>query len=369
VRWSYRVARVAGIGIYVHATFLILLAWVAFSGYQQGGRAAAIGGLLFILALFAIVVLHEFGHALTARRFGIPTRDITLLPIGGVARLERMPREPRQELLIAIAGPAVNIALAALIYLLLVATGRRPELGNPLSPVGAFVGDDFLTELLNVNVWLAEFNLIPAFPMDGGRVLRALLAMRSGNYAQATAAAARVGRFFALVFAVIGLFVAPNPILVFIALFVWLGAAGEAATEQTTATLDGVPLQRVMITDMRTLSPGDPLERGVQYILAGFQQDFPVVDEWGGVVGVLTRARLVKALAERGPQAPVGEVMHRGFQTADPDEPIEQALARLRACDCNALPVVRGRTLLGLLTLDNVGEYVMIQMALKGSRV
>jgi Zn-dependent protease/CBS domain-containing protein len=342
---------------------------VGLETFRRDGVQSALGALGFVALVFGVVVLHEYGHALAARRYGIGTRDITLLPIGGVARLERMPRDPRQELLIAIAGPAVNVALAVVLYVALIATGGRPQLGNPLSPAGAFAGDGLLVQLLNANIWLAEFNLLPAFPMDGGRVLRALLAMRDGNYTRATASAARVGQFFALIFAVVGLLVPGYTLLVFIALFVWLGAAGEAATEQTTATLEGVPLQRVMITDVRTLAPGDPLARAVQHILAGFQQDFPVVQDGGSVVGVLTRTQLMKALAEHGQGALVGDAMRRDFMTADPDEPIEQALARLRTCGCNALPVVRDRQLLGLLTLDNVGEYMMIQAALRGARV
>jgi len=362
VKWSYRIGRIAGIGIYVHATFLILLAWVALGGYQAGGTAAAaLRGVISILALFGIVVLHELGHALTARRFGIPTRDITLLPIGGVARLERMPRDPRQELLIAIAGPAVNVALAVLCYVLILATGDRPALTG-----GLVVGGSLLATLLSANVTLALFNLIPAFPMDGGRVLRAVLAMRSGNYVQATAAAARVGKFFALVFGLVGLLVPGYTLLVFIALFVWLGAAGEAATEQTASTLEGVTTGRVMITQVNTLSPHDPLSRAVQYVLAGFQQDFPVVDAGGGVVGVLTRGALLRGLAEGGQDTPVSQVMHRDFQVAHPDQPVEEVLARLRTCGCQSLPVVRGRELLGVLTLDNIGEYVMVQSALRG---
>jgi Zn-dependent protease len=369
VKWSYRIGRIVGIGIYVHATFVILLVWFGLIAYRQGGTlAAAAAGVLFILAVFGVVVLHELGHALTAARYGIPTRDITLLPIGGVARLERMPREPRQELAIALAGPAVNVVLAVVIFALLAATGgvrSAAELDAGQSASGV---RPFFAQLLSVNIWLALFNMIPAFPMDGGRVLRAVLAMRSGNYTQATERAASVGRFFALVFAIVGLFVVRNPFLVFIALFVWLGAAGEAASVQTTSSLEGVPLERVMIRNVRTLSPRDSLAAAVEHILAGFQQDFPVVDDTGGVVGVLTRGGLMKALAERGRDSLVAEAMHRDFQTADPAEPVEQALARLRSCGCNALPVVRGRELLGVLTMDNVGEYIMVQSALRGAR-
>ena len=187
MRWSYRIARVAGIDVYLHATFLLLLAWIGFGAYRSGGAPAAVEGVVLILVVFAIVVMHELGHALVARRFGIPTKDITLLPIGGVARLQSMPREPRQELAIAVAGPAVNVALALLIAAILAATGR---LGSPAAifaaDEGTLTGGGLLRQLLQINVVILLFNLIPAFPMDGGRVLRALLAVRSGDYARAT---------------------------------------------------------------------------------------------------------------------------------------------------------------------------------------
>ena len=364
MRWSWRVGRIAGIDLYVHATFLLLLAWIAIQEYSQGAAAIA-ASMLYILALFAIVVLHELGHALTARRYGIATRDITLLPIGGVARLERMPRDPRQELLVALAGPAVNVVLALVFYAIVRVSGPLPS--NELYYIDVLTSARvFLYQLAGVNVVLALFNLIPAFPMDGGRVLRALLAMRMNNYTRATDIAARVGRALALVLGIVGLFYfTTNPFWVLIALFVWMGAGSEAAAVQTSATLDGVAIEDLMIREVQTLAPHDPMSRAVQLTLDGFQQDFPVVDDSGAVVGVLTRADLLRALAERGATGSVAEAMHRQFETATPDERAEEAIDRLRTCGCNAMPVVRGRELLGVLTLDNVGEYVMIRSALK----
>lgn len=368
MRWSWRIGRLAGIDVYVHATFLLLLAWIALSAYQAQHTAAAVfAAIAFILAVFGIVVLHELGHALTARRFGIATRDITLLPIGGVARLERMPREPRQELLVALAGPAVNVVLAAILYAVILATRGGVVASDVVTLDDAVPQGSMLAQLVAVNVWLALFNLIPAFPMDGGRVLRALLAMRSRNYARATEVAARVGRFFALLFGVVGLFVIGNPFLVFIALFVWLGAAAEASAVQTSAMLDGVPLSQVMITDVRTLGPTDRLSRAMQLTLTGFQQDFPVVED-GIVVGVLTRQQLVRGLAERGPDAAVDAVMAREFVVASPDDSVEEALARLKSCACHVLPVVRGRELVGVLTTENVGEFIALRAALDGAK-
>jgi len=368
MKWSWRVGSVSGIALYVHATFLLLLAWVAVGEYQRSGSiTSAIAGLAFVVAVFLTVVLHEFGHAFAARRYGIPTRDITLLPIGGVARLERMPRDPRQEMVVALAGPAVNVVIAIGLYLFLRATGGIPELVDSTALTEGFLQRGFVARLLAVNIWLVVFNLIPAFPMDGGRVLRAVLVMRSGDYAAATEHAARVGTFFALLFGVVGLFVLGNPFLVIVALFVWLAAAGEASAVQTSVVLDGVPIQRLMIRDIETLSPDDPLSRPVRLILDGFQQDFPVVAE-GNVLGMLTRADLLKSLTERGEHALVRDVMNRDFQQASPDESADDVLTRLKSCGCHSMPVIQHGRLLGVLTMDNVGEYVMVQAALKGTK-
>ncbi len=368
MKWSWRLGSIGGIALYLHATFLLLLAWVAFGEYQRSGSArSALSGVLFVVAVFATVLLHELGHAWAARRYGIRTRDITLLPIGGVARLERMPRNPRQELVVALAGPAVNVVIAGLLVLLLTATGGIPTFVESASVGADFLSRSFVARLLAVNIWIVLFNLIPAFPMDGGRVLRAILAMRSGDYAHATESAARVGRFFALIFGMVGLFVLGNPFLVIVALFVWLAAAGEAAAVQTSAMLDGVPIHRLMITDIETVAPGDPLSRPVKLILDGFQQDFPVVEN-GSVLGMLTRTKLLKALAEHGEKALVADVMDREFQQTSPQEPADEALARLKACGCHSMPVIGNGRLLGVLTMDNVGEYVMVQAALRGTR-
>jgi len=228
--WSIRLGSLFGIPVYLHWTFLLLLGFVALAqGFAAGSLAAAVGGLVFVTAIFGCVVLHEFGHALAARRFGIGTRDVTLLPIGGVARLERMPRDPRQELWVALAGPAVNVAIAGLLGIWLALSGSAAAAGLSLSG-GALTG-----RLLAVNLALVLFNLLPAFPMDGGRVLRALLARRT-SYVEATATAARIGQGMAVVFGIVGLFW--NPMLVVIALFVWSGAGQEAAMVRRQAAFD-----------------------------------------------------------------------------------------------------------------------------------
>jgi Zn-dependent protease len=360
MKWSWKIGQFAGIGVYMHATFLLLIGWVAVSHWVQArSLEAVLAGVGFILALFACVVAHEYGHALTARYYGIRTKDITLLPIGGVARLERMPDDPRQELWVALAGPAVNVVIAAALFTWLVATGTF----SPLAELGVAQGS-FLERLMVVNAGLVLFNLLPAFPMDGGRVLRALLATRM-EYTRATQLAANTGQGMALLFGFFGL--VGNPFLLFIAFFVWIGAAQEASLVQMKSALGGIPVGRAMLTDFRSLAPSDSLGRAVELILAGSQQDFPVIDA-GRVVGVLTRGDLLTSLPQRGQGVAVLEVMQREFQVVDSSDMLESAMQRLQECACHTLPVQHGGRLVGLLTMDNVGEFVAIQAALRGTR-
>ena len=358
MKWSTKIGTFAGIDVYVHTTFLMLVAWVAFAHWQtEHSVGAAARGVAFILALFGCVVLHEFGHALTAKRFGIRTRDITLLPIGGLARLERMPDDPRQELWVALAGPAVNVVIAAALFVVLFVTGS-------FAPIGTLsvTGGSFFVRLMTVNVFLVVFNMLPAFPMDGGRVLRALLAIRM-EYTRATQLAANIGQGMALLFGLVGLFF--NPFLLFIALFVWIGAGQEAAMTQMKWALGGIPLERAMITDFRTLAPDDSLARAVELLLSGAQEDFPVVDD-RAVVGILTRGDLLKALARPDRQAPVAQVMRRDFVVADASDMLDLTFQRMQGHDCHTIPVVRRGNLVGLLTMDNVGEFLSVQSAIAG---
>lgn len=355
-RWSWKLGEFAGIGVYVHATFLLLVAWLALRHYMVGDTlAATVSGILFVLAIFACVILHEYGHALTARRYGVTTRDIILLPIGGVARLERIPDEPRQELAVAIAGPAVNVVIAVLLYAWLRATGTMV----PLEEIAVTEGP-FLERLMLVNVILVLFNLLPAFPMDGGRMLRALLAIRL-PYGRATRIAASIGQAMALLFGFVGLL--GNPFLLFIAFFVWIGAAHESNMVQIRAVLGGIPLGDVMLTEFHRLSPGDPLARAVDLTLAGSQKDFPVVVD-GRVVGVLTQSALVKGLREGGESSRTDSVMRTDFEAVDPADLAEAVLPRLQSSDLQLLPVVRDGALIGLINLENVGEFLQIQRAL-----
>jgi len=357
MKWQWKLARIAGIDVYMHATFLLLIGWVAFSYWtEQGTLAAVLSGLIFILLLFGFVVMHEFGHALTARKFDIKTRDITLYPIGGVARLERMPEKPIEELWVALAGPAVNVVIAAVLFGYLILTRTLEPFTGLTVSTGSFV-----ERLMIVNLWLVGFNLIPAFPMDGGRVLRALLGLRM-EYVRATQIAASVGQSFAFLFGIIGLF--SNPLLLFIAFFVWMGASQEATMVQMKNSISGIPVTRAMMTDFEVLSPDDTLSRVVDLILAGSQHDFPVMQN-ERIVGILDQDTFMKALSNNGQRTPVMDVMRRNFTDVDSHDMVESALIQLQENGSKTLPVMHNGKLVGLLTSENVTEYLMIRSALK----
>ena len=356
--WSLPIFRIAGIQLRIHITFLLLIGWLAFGYYQEGGSAVALARVLFVLLLFVCVVLHEFGHAIAAKHFGINTPDITLLPIGGVARLQRMPDEPRQELIIALAGPLVNVVIALTLFAVVGWRGLRAQ--------ATMGGSDLLAQLLVINVVLVLFNLLPAFPMDGGRVLRALLATRL-SYARATQIAASIGQGCAFIFGFIGLF--GNPLLIFIALFVYMGASQEAALAQLKDISRSFPVSSAMVREFRSLPQDATLQEAVDALLATSQHDFPVIDESGNVAGVLTRHDLIAALRKRDPQIRVTEVMRRDIPTVTTGTRFEEAFRIMQECNCPVVPVLDGmKRLVGLLTPENVTELMMVHSAMPKRR-
>jgi Zn-dependent protease/CBS domain-containing protein len=356
--WSLPIFRIAGIQLRIHITFLLLLGWLAFSYYAEGGSAVALARVLFVLLLFVCVVLHEFGHAIAAKHFGINTPDITLLPIGGVARLQRMPDEPRQELIIALAGPLVNVVIALTLFAVV---GWRG-----LTAQATMGGPDLLAQLLVINVVLVLFNLLPAFPMDGGRVLRALLATRL-SYARATQIAASIGQGCAFIFGFLGLF--GNPLLLFIALFVYMGASQEAALAQLKDISRSLPVSSAMVREFRSLPENATLQEAVDALLATSQQDFPVIDENGNVAGVLTRHDLIAALRKHDPQIRVADVMRRDIPTVTTGTRFEEAFRIMQECNCPVVPVLDGtKRLVGLLTPENVTELMMVHSAMPQRR-
>jgi Zn-dependent protease len=359
--WSWRIGTLVGIPLRVHASFWLLLAWIVLTHVLDGhGPAEVAAGLVLVVSIFACVVLHELGHALVARRFGVRTRDITLLPIGGVARLERMPEKPIQELLVALAGPVVSLAIAGGLFAALAV------LDGPTGLEGLqIVGGPFLTKLAWINLVIAGFNLLPAFPLDGGRVLRAALSLRMDR-GRATELAARIGQSIAVLLGIWGLFF--NPFLAIIAAFIWIGAKSEASLVQVKSGLSGMPVSQAMITDLRGLSPNDSLARAVELTLAGFQQEFPVMNG-AELVGILTHAQVLAGLAEGGASTAVRTVMSKQVETTHPDELLELAFERLQAAGGQALVVVREGQVVGLITLRNIGEMLAMDQALRQSRI
>jgi Zn-dependent protease/CBS domain-containing protein len=358
--WSFPIARLFGSEIRIHVTFLLLLAWIAISHYQQGGAPAAVQGVVFILALFACVVAHEFGHALAARRYGIRTPDITLLPIGGLARLERMPEKSGQEIVVALAGPAVNVVIFAVLFLIMNARFDMEALQRLDNPTLGF-----MARIASVNLFLALFNLIPAFPMDGGRVLRAVLALWYPR-TQATNIAARIGQALAFVFGFVGL-IGGNPLLIFIAIFVYLAATAEAQSVGLQDISRNLGIGDAMITRFETLGPQATIADAAELLLRTTQHEFPVVDGGGRLRGMLTRNAMVQALSKSGPATPVLEAMTANIPTVRAGSRLEPALQLMQGGGAGAVGVADadGR-LVGYITPENIGELMMVQTAGRG---
>src|SRR5690349_18387642 len=350
--WSLNIGSIAGTAIRIHFTFLLFLVWIFVANWASGGPPAAWQGLIFILLLFACVLAHEFGHILTARAFGVPTPDVTLLPIGGVARLARIPEEPRQEFLIAIAGPLVNVAIAVVLLLLGAHLDPRDLVAMESSRIS------LIDRLAEVNLFLAVFNMIPAFPMDGGRVLRALLAIKLGHV-RATEIAATIGQLVAFGLGFLGLF--GNPLLIFIAIFVYLAASSEAHLVAIRAMSRGVPVSAAMMTQLARLAPEAHIDEAVDTLLRTSQSEFPVVDAAGKPVGLLGRGDLIRALKQLGPDARVGTAMTTTVPTIGHRRCLEEAFRMLQEKSAPAVGVVdRVGRLIGLITSVTVGEILMV---------
>lgn len=345
---SIRLGTLFGIPITLHSSFLLFLAMLAAVYLFQGGPAAAVRGVAFILAVFVSVTLHELGHSLVARSYGIKVREIALLPIGGISHLETMPTRPAAEFLISLAGPATSVVVGLLLGLVsLFLYGFKATIDQSLA------AGPFLANLARVNLLIAIFNLLPGFPMDGGRIFRAILANRM-SYTQATAIAATVGRIFAIVLGIVGLFY--NLWLVFIALFIFFGATQEESQVRIRTLLHGVPVSRVMATTFQTLSPDDPISRAVEHAYHGFQEDFPVTSA-GRVVGMLQKNDLLAALHRHGPQVPVAEVMQIDFVSVNPEQTLEEVYQAIQNCRCSSLPVIANDTVFGVVTLEALGRF------------
>lgn len=353
MRWSITLGSFKGTAVRVHVTFILFLAWIGFAAYQREGIVAARDSLIFIVAIFGCVVLHEFGHILTARRFGIASPEVTLLPIGGVADMNRMPDKPYQELLIAVAGPAVNLVIAAaiLIYLGAVNIGDAVHITDPTAGL--------LPRLAATNVFLAIFNMIPAFPMDGGRVLRAGLAMWLGQ-GRATRIAATIGQGFAFLLGFVGLF--GHPMLVFIAVFVYMAAAGEAQMTDTLEAARGLRASDAMETRISAISRGATVHEAIDILLATSQDEFPVVDGGGRLHGFLARGEIIEALQSSEAGAPIAPYIRREAISIGANEAIDPVLPMLAEGSSVGVTDEFGRVV-GLLTRQSLAEIMMIRDA------
>jgi Zn-dependent protease/CBS domain-containing protein len=356
MQWSFKLGKIFGIQFQIHVTFLFLLVFIFLAGLRRGPEQALLG-VFFICAIFACVLIHEIGHSLIARRFGIEAKSITLLPIGGVATMEEIPEKPGQEIAISIVGPFINLAIAGILYLFI---GTWSGMITPsLYPDSV---QDLFTRLIGINIILAAFNLIPAFPMDGGRVLRGILSLKMG-FVRATTTAVFIGQGFSMFFIFYGLFF--NWWLSLIGIFLFIGAGGEKQHVMLQSILHRVQAGEVMATDFHSLHPDDPLTRALEHIYHGCQQDFPVVGS-KGIEGVLTRMGILSVIHEKGVIVPVSEVMDRQFHYVDPRTPLDEVYQYLLSHNKTTMPVLENEKLRGMLSLDGISRYLMIQTALKG---
>lgn len=354
------IGTVAGIKIFIHWTFLILIGWIVFSNLSRGlGGEEILWAVVFILTIFACVTLHELGHALAAKRFRIKTRDITLLPIGGVAQMESLPEKPGEELVVAVAGPAVNFVIFIILFFAL-PRPASPEM-EQLQHIGPA---NFLYALMVVNMWLALFNLIPAFPMDGGRVFRALLAFRMDR-TRATRVAAGLGQLLAMGFIFLGLFY--NPFLVFIGLFIFIGAQAEAQQTETQSMLKGFTVRDALLAEVPAIE-ADATIRSAADLLLQSQNKYFVVNSGGKPEGTLGRDEIIKALGEVDGQTPVRQAMRKDVMYLSPTMPIEEAWKMMQQQDQPFALVASNGEIVGALDTDNIAEFVMIRSAESGKK-
>ncbi len=353
-----------GIKVLVHWTFIILPAWIAISGLMEElSWAAILGRIGLVLIVFVCVVLHEFGHALTAQRFGVGTRDITLLPIGGVASLERMPEEPRQEFWITVAGPAVNLVIAGIAFLIILMLGLDVTVGDLF--LGATTWTKVLLFLFSANIMLFLFNLIPAFPMDGGRILRSLLSMRMPRE-KATRIAAGVGRLFAIAFVFFGL-MHGQFFLALIGVFIFFAAGAESRMVQQQTALRGVPVRAVMRTRFWSMPHDATVQQAVDELLAGGDHDLVVLEN-GVYLGVLTRRDLIQALSEQNQASALAQLPMKKIPPVGPESDVNSAYVNLLTGRYPLVPVISGAQLVGVLETENLAEYILVRDARTSAR-
>lgn len=356
MRGAYKILDIRGISLHVHWTFLLLIGWVLLVNGNNGNNVEQITwSMLFLIAVFVCITLHELGHALVAGRFGIEAKNIVLLPIGGIASIEKFPDNPKQELAISMAGPVVNIAIASLLWLVMIPHTSLME--GP--PPGASImhGHDFLYNLRIVNIALAVFNLIPAFPMDGGRILRALLGFKL-NYIRATRIAANVGRIIAILFIAAGI-VLVNPFLPAIGIFIIFSAGAEEYYLRLKSLVKGIKLNEVLMYDYNSLRANMTVQEAANILNSNHSKYFILMD---GIepVGTINRMEIVKAIADMQYNEPVKKLATEELEYLNGNQEIDSALEKLARNDERIFPVMDNSHFIGVVNLNHIIEYLLL---------
>lgn len=347
MRWSFPVGRLFEIPIRVHYTFLLLLAFIWYVESTVLGPEAGFHSVVFWALIFACVLFHELAHCLVAKSYGLTIASIILLPIGGVSQITEIPRDPIKEVGITIAGPVSNFIIAGILLLF----GKTVDSSLQFSEISLQSGS-IIVDLFWANVMLGLFNIIPAYPMDGGRILRGILALKK-EYLEATRLAADIGKLFAIGFIIAGFFY--NWWLILIGIFVFSGASSEAEAAALSSKLEKITAGELMISDFKAISPAEPLTAVVEKSLHTFQNDFPVIND-GKFVGILTRSAVIESLHHRRHETLVGEIVKRNFPTISPDETAAEALTAMRAARVTVAPVEDNGTLKGIITVEKLLE-------------
>jgi Zn-dependent protease/predicted transcriptional regulator len=353
--WSLNIGKIFGIRLRIHITFFLLILFIFVSALKENGFINAVLASAFICAVFACVLIHELGHSLVALVFGKRTKSITLLPIGGIAALEELPEKPLQEVAMAIVGPLINLAIAAIIFLII---GGWKGIAEP--SLSFATAKNFFIDLINVNIFLAIFNLLPAFPMDGGRVLRGILALKL-NFLKATRIAVIIGQAFAILFIAVGLYY--NWWLSLIGLFLFLGAGSEKQYTVLRSYLHNVPVRQAMTTEFMVLSPEAPLSTALQHFHHGLQDDFPVIEN-NRIIGVLTKDSIISGLKQKGPDVSAWEIMDSNFISLGLDTPLDEVYKLLLSSRKNSAVVFDQQRIVGLISLDGISKFFLTQSAM-----
>jgi Zn-dependent protease/predicted transcriptional regulator len=351
MRWSFQIAKFFGIPIKVHITFFLLLIFIGFYGSRIQGARSGLFGIASIILIFLCVVIHEFAHSLVARKYGVKIRDIILLPIGGVSEMEELPSQPKQEINVALVGPLTSIVLSLIFFLAYRLLFPEASTVN----ISIFQGN-LLLNLFAINLMLGLFNLLPAFPMDGGRVLRGLLGLRM-DLLRATRIAVGIGEFLAILFFFIGLFF--NPWLALIAVFIFLGAEGEKRATELKVEISDVPVRVAMLTNVEPISPDNTLGEILDRMCHGLQQDFPVM-EGKEFLGFLSRERFFSALRNHPRETRVREILSRDYTSTTEDASLSEVFQRMNSEKISVLPVMQGQVFKGLISLEQIGKYHML---------